>query len=96
MGRVRFLTFGCKANQYDTQVLREALGRRGWTEGQGDAELVVVNTCAVTAEATRRARQQLRRLHRENPRARLCVTGCLAESEADALADLPGVEWVLG
>ena len=61
MGRVRYLTFGCKANQYDTQVLREALGRRGWVEGDGDGsgtdgeeELVVINTCTVTGEAGRR------------------------------------------
>jgi threonylcarbamoyladenosine tRNA methylthiotransferase MtaB len=103
MGRVRYLTFGCKANQYDTQVLREALGRRGWVEGDGDGsgtdgeeELVVINTCTVTGEAGRRARQWIRRIHRENPRARMAITGCLAESDGEVLAALPGVEWVLG
>jgi len=96
MRRVRFVTFGCKANQYDTQVLREALLRRGWSEQREDAELVVINTCTVTAEAGRKARQLARRLHREDPSTRIAMTGCLAESEPEILRELPGVEWVLG
>ncbi len=96
MKSVRFITFGCKANQYDTQVLREALVRRGLAEGDRDADLVVVNTCTVTSEAGRKARQVIRRIHRETPHARICVTGCLAESEPEVLRELPGVEWVLG
>ena len=96
-GTVRFVTFGCKANQYDTQVLREALARRGTSEVTGPgAELVVVNTCTVTAEAGRKARQLVRRIHRETPDARIAITGCLAESEPEVLAELPGVHWVLG
>jgi len=93
---VRLVTYGCKANQYDTQVLREALLRRGLTEQDRDADLVVVNTCTVTAEAGRKARQLIRRLHREQPATRVAVTGCLAESEPEVLRELPGVEWVLG
>lgn len=93
---VRFVTYGCKANQYDTQVLREALVRRGLHEEDREAELVVVNTCTVTAEAGRKARQLIRRIHRETPEAKVAVTGCLAESEPDVLRELPGVEWVLG
>lgn len=96
MKSVRFVTFGCKANQYDSQVLREALLRRGLQEQDRDAELVVVNTCTVTAEAGRKARQLIRRLHRENTATRVAVTGCLAESEPEVLRDLPGVDWVLG
>jgi threonylcarbamoyladenosine tRNA methylthiotransferase MtaB len=96
MRSVRFVTFGCKANQYDTQLLREALVRRGWSERERDAELVVINTCTVTAEAGRKARQLARRLHREDPRTRIAMTGCLAESEPEILRSLPGVEWVLG
>lgn len=95
MGSVRFVTFGCKANQYDTQVLREALVRHGWRETEGDEELVVLNTCTVTAEAGRKARQLTRRLVRENPRRKICITGCLAESEAEQLREIPGVHWVL-
>lgn len=96
MQSVRFVTFGCKANQYDTQVLREALLRRGMTEAQSQADLLVVNTCTVTAEAGRKARQLIRRVHREAPATQVCVTGCLAESEPDVLRELPGVQWVLG
>lgn len=92
---VRFVTFGCKANQYDTQVLREALLRRGLEESSKRADLVVVNTCAVTAEAGRKARQLIRRLHREDASTRVAVTGCSAESEPEILRALPGVEWVL-
>jgi threonylcarbamoyladenosine tRNA methylthiotransferase MtaB len=95
MGTVRFVTFGCKANQYDTQVLREALVRRGWNEAPGGADLVVMNTCTVTAEAGRKARQLARRLHRESPATKICMVGCLAESEPEVLRELPGVEWVL-
>lgn len=95
---VRFVTFGCKANQYDTQVLREALARRGVREvdGRAPADLVVVNTCTVTAEAGRKARQIVRRIHRETPDARIAVTGCLAESDPEGLRALDGVDWVLG
>ncbi|MCA8980731.1 MAG: MiaB/RimO family radical SAM methylthiotransferase [Planctomycetes bacterium] len=96
MGSVRFVTYGCKANQYDTQVLREALVRRGWKEEDRGADLLVVNTCTVTAEAGRKARQLIRRAHREDPRTKICVTGCLAESEPEVLREMPGVEWVLG
>lgn len=96
MSRVRFVTYGCKANQYDTQVLREALLRRGWTEEAREADLLVVNTCTVTAEAGRKARQLIRRVGRETPKTRVCVTGCLAESEPEILRELENVDWVLG
>jgi threonylcarbamoyladenosine tRNA methylthiotransferase MtaB len=96
MKTVRFVTFGCKANQYDTQVLREALARRGWAEQKADSELVVINTCTVTHAAGRKARQLIRRIARENPNARIAVTGCLAESEPELLRELPAVEWVFG
>ena len=96
MRSVRFVTYGCKANQYDTQVLREALVRRGLEEQDREADLVVVNTCTVTAEAGRKARQLIRRIGRETPGTRIAVTGCLAESEPEVLRELPGVDWVLG
>lgn len=93
---MRFVTFGCKANQYDSQVLREALVRRGWREADRGADVVVVNTCTVTAEAGRKARQLIRRIAREEPGTRIAVTGCLAESEPQILRELPNVEWVFG
>jgi threonylcarbamoyladenosine tRNA methylthiotransferase MtaB len=92
---VRFVTFGCKANQYDTQVLREALLRRGLREDD-EGELVVINTCTVTEEAGRKARQLARRIARERPGTRIAMTGCLAEGEGELLRELPNVEWVFG
>jgi len=94
MKAVRFVTYGCKANQYDTQVLREALARRGWSETGSGAELVVINTCTVTAEAGRKARQLIRRLGRQKPNVRIAVTGCLAESEPEVLRELPAGDLV--
>ncbi len=96
MGKVRFVTFGCKANQYDTQVLREALVRRGWSEAERDLDLVVINTCTVTAAAGSKARKLARRIARESPNTKIAMVGCLAEIEPEILRDLPGVEWVLG
>jgi threonylcarbamoyladenosine tRNA methylthiotransferase MtaB len=95
-GRVRFVTFGCKANQYDTQVLREGLARAGLAESDDEPELVVINTCTVTAEAGRKARQLARRLKREHPGVRIAMTGCLAESDPEELAAIDGVDWVIG
>ncbi len=90
------VTFGCKANQYDTQLLRESLLRRGMTEAEGDSDLVVLNTCAVTEDAGKKAFKLIRRIQRETPKAKMVVTGCLAESEPELLRQMPGVEWVLG
>jgi len=93
----RLVAFGCKVNQYDSQVLRETLRRQGWREvDEGEAELVVIQTCTVTAQAGRKARRLARRLAREVPGARIAMTGCLADSEPEALKELPGVAWVLG
>lgn len=96
--RYRVVTLGCKLNQFDTAALEGMLRRRGLRAGdQGEpAELVVVNTCTVTGRADAEARRLTRRLHRENPGARLLVTGCYAERDARALASLPGVDAVVG
>ncbi|MEM7422545.1 MAG: tRNA (N(6)-L-threonylcarbamoyladenosine(37)-C(2))-methylthiotransferase MtaB [Pseudomonadota bacterium] len=85
-----FETFGCRLNAYETEVM---------TGLAGDAELanaVVVNTCAVTSEAVRQARQRIRRLRAENPGARLIVTGCAAQTEPETFAAMPEVDLVLG
>src|SRR5580693_10108574 len=60
------------------------------------ADLVVLNTCTVTGSADDDVRQTIRRVHRENPAARILVTGCYAQRAPQELADLPGVEWVVG
>ncbi|MBW8270185.1 tRNA (N(6)-L-threonylcarbamoyladenosine(37)-C(2))-methylthiotransferase MtaB [Caldovatus aquaticus] len=88
---VRLLTFGCRLNTYESEAMR-ALATAA---GHG-AETIVVNTCAVTAEAERQARQAIRRAHRENPEARILVTGCAAQLRPEDWAALPGVARVIG
>ena len=86
----RVVTLGCRLNAFESEVIR----RQSAQAGVGDA--VVVNTCAVTAEAVRQARQTVRRLRRENPDARLIVTGCAAQTEPGTFAAMPEVDLVLG
>jgi threonylcarbamoyladenosine tRNA methylthiotransferase MtaB len=96
--RVRTYTFGCKVNLVDTAQIEKALERAAGARLVSDGstpDVVVVNTCTVTAGADRQARQLIRRIHRENPAARVLVTGCYAESEPDLLRKMPGVEVVI-
>ncbi len=82
------LTFGCRLNAYESEVIRGHAATL--------ADTIVVNTCAVTAEAERQARQAIRRAHRDNPHARIVVTGCAAQIAPAAWAAMPGVSRVLG
>jgi threonylcarbamoyladenosine tRNA methylthiotransferase MtaB len=86
------LTFGCRVNHADSLRIEEDLRARGATEsGFADADVVVVNTCSVTAAADQGARQTIRRIARENPAARIVATGCYATRCGDEVAALPGV-----
>jgi threonylcarbamoyladenosine tRNA methylthiotransferase MtaB len=86
------LTFGCRVNQADSLRLEEDLRARGAVaSASADADLVIVNTCSVTATADQGARQTIRRIARENPRAQIVATGCYATRCPDELASLPGV-----
>jgi threonylcarbamoyladenosine tRNA methylthiotransferase MtaB len=86
------VTFGCRVNQADSLRLEEDLHARGAAESPASqADLVIVNTCSVTATADQGARQAIRRIARENPRARIIATGCYATRCPDDLASLPGV-----
>jgi threonylcarbamoyladenosine tRNA methylthiotransferase MtaB len=90
------LTFGCRVNQADSLRLEEDLHARGATESPADqADLVIVNTCSVTATADQGARQTIRRVARMNPAARIVATGCYATRRPDDLAALPGVACVV-
>jgi threonylcarbamoyladenosine tRNA methylthiotransferase MtaB len=93
-----FVTFGCKVNQYESQALRERFARKGLleVEAEAGADLVVVNTCTVTEEATAQARRTVRRLARRHPFAEIAVTGCAAESHREDFLGLPGVRRVAG
>ena len=89
-------SFGCRASQADGAAISADLQRRGLETTSGPADLVIINTCTVTSEADRDARQAVRHAHRENPDAEILVTGCYAQRRPAELADLPGVKWVVG
>lgn len=89
--------FGCRATQADGAALETLLAAKGLQRAdRAGADLVVLNTCTVTAAADEDVRQTIRRVHRENPGARILVTGCYAQRAPQELAELPGVEWVVG
>lgn len=85
-----FTTHGCRLNAYETEAMKALADQAGL----GNA--VIVNTCAVTSEAVRKARQDIRRLRRDNPGARLIVTGCAAQTDPDSFAAMDEVDLVLG
>ena len=85
-----FATLGCRLNAYETEAMKELAAAAGITDA------VVVNTCAVTAEAVRKAKQEIRRLSRENPQATIIVTGCAAQTEPETFAAMPEVARVIG
>jgi len=85
-----FSTLGCRLNAYETEAMKD-LAKSAGLDGA-----VVVNTCAVTAEAVRKARQEIRRLRRENPQARLIVTGCAAQTEPRTFSEMEEVDAVIG
>jgi threonylcarbamoyladenosine tRNA methylthiotransferase MtaB len=87
---IELVTFGCRLNAYESEAVRLKAAAAGL---QG---VVVVNTCAVTGEAVRQARQTIRRLRRERPQARIVVTGCAAQTEPATFAAMPEVDRVLG
>jgi threonylcarbamoyladenosine tRNA methylthiotransferase MtaB len=97
MKTVKFYTLGCKVNQYDTQSIRERFSERGYKEiyNGRKADVYLVNTCTVTATADSKSRETIRRCIRENPRARIIVTGCLAEDPGTSLASIRGIDYVL-
>ncbi len=87
---VKIITFGCRLNAYESEVMR------GHARAAGLKDAVIVNTCAVTAEAERQARQAIRRARREHPAARLIVTGCSAQIDPQSYASMAEVDQVLG
>ena len=90
MRRLRVVTMGCRLNAYESEVMR------GHAAAAGLDDAVIVNTCAVTAEAVRQAAQTIRKLRRESPQARIIVTGCAAQIEPERFADMPEVDAVIG
>ncbi|MBN8940538.1 MAG: tRNA (N(6)-L-threonylcarbamoyladenosine(37)-C(2))-methylthiotransferase MtaB [Rhizobiales bacterium] len=87
---VEVVTFGCRLNTSESEVMQKLASEAGL------GEAIIVNTCAVTAEATRQARQTIRRMKRENPTARIVVTGCAAQTEPEMFAEMAEVDRVIG
>ncbi len=98
MGTFKIITLGCKVNQYESDGLAMALSAAGWrpAPAAAPADLCVVNTCAVTASAAMQGRGAVRRAIRENPDARIAVTGCYAQVAAEAIQEIAGVDFIIG
>ncbi|GEO85875.1 MULTISPECIES: tRNA (N(6)-L-threonylcarbamoyladenosine(37)-C(2))-methylthiotransferase MtaB [Alphaproteobacteria] len=90
MSDIDVITFGCRLNTYESEVMKAEAAKAGLDKA------ILVNTCAVTGEAVRQARQAIRRARRENPEARIIVTGCAAQTDAESFAAMPEVDAVLG
>ena len=90
--------FGCRATQADAAAIERQLRDRGFAAASesASADVVIVNTCTVTAAADAQAREAIRKLHARNPAARVIATGCYAQRAPEELAALPGVSWVVG
>ncbi len=95
---VALATLGCKVSQYETEALTEAFEREGFSVCGFDevADVYVINTCTVTADADRKSRQIIRRAYKKNPHAIIMVTGCYAQSASKEVAAIDGVHYVSG
>lgn len=95
---VFFYTLGCKVNQYETQEMCELFESGGYTivNSVADADIVVVNSCTVTAESVRKTRQAVRRFKKQNPDSVVALTGCAVQAEKHIIKDLPEVDILLG
>jgi len=96
--RVGITTLGCKVNTYESELIGETLKTDDWSivANTEPADLYLINTCTVTREADRQARQEVRKVIKRNPEALVVVTGCYAQMDPQACADIPGVDLVLG
>ena len=96
--KAAFYTLGCKVNQYETETIREQFRKDGFdiVPDNVPADVYVVNTCTVTNLADRKSRQYIRKAHRLNPDAVICVTGCYAQVDEESVASIEGVSIVAG
>src|SRR5215470_14358595 len=98
MATFQLHNFGCRASQADGAALKKQLLQAGLGEARDtdSTDVVVLNTCTVTAAADAEVRQVIRHIHRQNPQCRILVTGCYAQRAPDEIAELQGVSWVVG
>ncbi len=92
------ITLGCKVNQCESEALQAGLAKTGWgcADGDKNADLYVINTCTVTQKAAMQSRQAIRKAIRKNRQAIIVATGCYAQSEADAIAGIQGIDYIVG
>ena len=83
-------TLGCRLNAYETEAMRELVTSSGLSDA------VIINTCAVTAEAVRKSKQEVRKIRKENPSAKVIVTGCAAQIDPNSFASMAEVDFVIG
>ena len=95
---VAIYTLGCKVNQYESEAIMEAMERRGFVLGKPEdiCDIYIINTCTVTAESDRKARQFIRRAIHRNPNAYILVTGCMAQTAPEQIAAIRGVDFICG
>ncbi len=95
--KVKFITLGCKTNFYESQALAEIFRQKGYiVVKSGKADVVVVNTCAVTSMGAQKSRQQIHKAKKDNPDAIVAVMGCYSQTDPDALKDSPDVDVMIG
>ncbi|MBC8199882.1 MAG: tRNA (N(6)-L-threonylcarbamoyladenosine(37)-C(2))-methylthiotransferase MtaB [Desulfobacterales bacterium] len=93
-----FTTLGCKVNQYESEAIAQSLAENGWNAARSkeNADLCIINTCAVTQKASMQSRQAVRKAIRSNPNACIVVTGCYAQVEPDEIKKINGVHYIIG
>ena len=98
MSTVGIYTLGCKVNQYESEAIAERFAQNGFEvcPPSSGCDFYVINTCTVTAESDRKARQFIRRAIKSNPKAFILVTGCMAQTQAERIAEIAGVDYVCG
>ncbi len=98
MPTVGIFTLGCKVNQYESEAIAEQLAQRGFSivSPTQICDIYIINTCTVTAESDRKARQMIRRAVKKSPNARILVTGCFSQTAPEAVAAIAGVDYICG
>ena len=95
MKKIRFYTFGCKVNQYDTQMMRTVVSSKFDIVDNDNADIYIINTCSVTAESERKARQLIRKINKEHPDSKIIVVGCYPQYNIDELKDMKCISVIL-
>ena len=94
--KVKFYTLGCKVNTYETEAMEQQFMTYGYDLSEGNADIYVINTCAVTNIAERKSRQMIRRAKEQNPKAIIVVCGCYAQTSKEEIEKMPEVDIVIG